>query len=67
MKGKKPHGVGRWTRDDGEETVEGEWKDGKQNGKVVWNRWDGGRYEYEAKEGEYNGKYIRYFKDGSRL
>ena len=58
MKGKKPHGVGRWTRDDGEETVEGEWKDGQLDGKVVQN-WSGGdRWEYESKSGMINGKYI---------
>ena len=65
VKNNRPHGVGRWTRDDGEVTVEGEWKDGKQNGKVVYNG-DGGRDEYEAKDGELNGKYIIYWNDGRR-
>ena len=61
-----PHGVGRWTRDDGKQTVEGEWKDGKGNGKAVRNWSDGDRDEYEAKDGKYNGKYITYYDDGRR-
>ena len=46
-----PHGVGKWTRDGDEVTVEGEWKDGLLNGKAVMN-WDGYRDEYEARDGK---------------
>ena len=59
VKDKQPHGVGRWTSDDGKKTVEGEWRDGKENGKAVYD-WNKGRAEYEAKEGKWNGKYIEY-------
>ena len=67
VKDKQPHGVGRWTSDDGKETVEGEWKDGKENGKAVWNRWDGDLHEYEATDGKYNGKLITYLNDDRRV
>ena len=45
--------------------VQGEWKDGHINGKAVQN-WSGYRDEYEAKDGKYNGKLIRYYDDGIR-
>ena len=42
VKGGVPHGLGKWKRDGGNYTVEGEWKDGLLNGRVVEN-YDGGR------------------------
>ena len=67
VKDNKPHGLGKWVSDDGEWTVEGEWKDGQLNGKAVQNWSDGNRQEYEAKDGKHNGKLIRYCNDGDRV
>ena len=50
---------------DGDDIVEGEWKDGKVNGKVVRNL-NGNREEYEAKDGRENGQFIRHSHDGRR-
>ena len=61
---KQPHGQGKWNSDDGDVIVMGEWKDGRLNGKVVENYWDGDRDEYEAKDGKLNGKWVRHFRDG---
>ena len=58
------HGVGKW-KYNGDETVEGEWKDGRLHGYIVQTN-QTGYFEYEAKDDGYNGKYIRYFKDGRR-
>ena len=66
VKDEKPHGVGKWKWDGGNWTVEGEWKNGLLNGKAVENHWSGGSYEYEAKDGKYDGKFIEYYNDGSR-
>ena len=52
VKDNQPHGLGKWVRDDGKQTVEGEWKDGQLNGKAVVNWSDGDRSEYEAKDGK---------------
>ena len=65
IKDEKPHGLGKWKQDDGEWTVVGEWRDGRVNGKAVANGY-GNRYEYEAKDGKENGKFIRYYSDGGR-
>ena len=43
--------MGRWKNEYGNWTVEGEWKDGLLNGKVV-EYWDAHRDEYEAKDGK---------------
>ena len=67
VKNNQPHGLGKWVKDDGKWTVEGEWKDGQLNGKAVENLSNGDRYEYEAKDGKVNGKFIRYYNDGSRV
>ena len=37
VKGGVPHGLGKWKRDGGNRTVEGEWEDGLLNGRVVQN------------------------------
>ena len=37
----KPNGIGTWKRDRDHSTVEGERKDGKLNGKAVFNALDG--------------------------
>ena len=65
VKDEKPHGVGKWKSDDGNITIEGEWKDSRLDGKAV-EKWNGNRKEYEAKDGKYNGKCIQYYNDGSR-
>ena len=65
VKNGKPHGLGKWKwKNKG--TVEGEWKNGQLNGKVVYygNEY---RLEYEAKEGKKNGKLIQYKNDGDRV
>ena len=59
MKDNQPHGLGKWEPDDGNEIVEGEWKDGLLNGKVVRD-WHGYREEFEAKDAKKNGKCIAY-------
>ena len=43
VKGGVPHGLGKWKRDGGDWTVEGEWEDGLLNGRVVENYSDGDR------------------------
>ena len=43
VKGGVPHGLGKWKRDGGNWTVEGEWEDGLLNGRVVENWSDGDR------------------------
>ena len=63
----RPHGLGKWERNDGNRTVEGEWKDGQLNGKAVVSWGDGSRQEYETKGGHINGKYIGYKGDGRRF
>ena len=66
MKNNKPHGLGKWEREDSYQTVEGEWKNGQLNGMVVENLF--GVYdEYETKDGTYDGKFIKYYNDGSRI
>ena len=44
MKGDVPHGLGKWKIDGGNDIVEGEWKDGLLNGRVVVNH-DNGDHE----------------------
>ena len=43
VKGGVPHGLGKWERDYGNWTVEGEWEDGLLNGRVVENYDNGDR------------------------
>ena len=50
-------------RDDGDRTIEGEWKDGQLDGKVI-EKWKEDSDEYEAKDGKINGKFIRYWNNG---
>ena len=64
IKNNKPHGVGKWKWEDGDDTVEGEWRDGLLHGRVVENWSDGYREEYEAREGKISGKLVRYYDDG---
>ena len=63
VKNGMPDGLGRWKADDGENTVEGEWKNGQVNGKVIDKR-NGYRVEYEAKNGKKNGKELTSYADG---
>ena len=65
LKNGRPHILGEWKQDGSDNTVVGEWKDGKLNGKAVLNV-IGQRFEYEAKNGNFNGKLITYNSDGSR-
>ena len=58
LKDNIPHGIGKWKQDDGNITVEGEWKEGLLNGKAIANWNHGSRYEYEVKDGKLNGKWI---------
>lgn len=50
-----PHGVGKAVYDDGD-VYEGEWEDGRFNGKGKLTYSDGGVYEGEWKDGSFNGK-----------
>ena len=63
----KPNGLGKWKQDGDNSTIEGQWKDGKLNGKAVLNYSDGDRAEYEIKNGKINGKCILYMNDGGRV
>ena len=63
---RKPNGIGRWIDDSRKERLEGEWRDGKLNGRViVHHRY--GREEFEAKDGVKNGKSISYMNDGNQI
>ena len=45
--------------------IEEEWEDGRLHGKAVQNSGDGDYEEFEAKGGNYSGKFIYYKNDGS--
>ena len=65
MKGGKPEGLGKWTHVS--DAIEGEWKDGKLNGKAVFyhsrKHWE----EFEVQEGKRDGRSIHHWKGGRRL
>ena len=65
MKGGKPEGLGKWTHVS--DAIEGEWKDGKLNGKAVFYRSSKHREEFEVEEGKRDGRSIHYWKGGRRL
>ena len=43
---------------------EGEWKDGKKNGRGVYTWANGNKYEGEFKDNDFNGRGVYTFKDG---
>ena len=66
VRNNQPHGLGEWKGDKFGDRVKGEWKEGQLDGKVAYH-WDGGRQEYEIKNGRVHGKLINYFPNGRYL
>ena len=62
-----PDGVGRWTdsEDQYDFTIEGEWKEGKLDGKAIITL-PKSDFEEEWKDGKLNGRSLEYFNSGGR-
>ena len=60
-----PDGMGRWVKENGKMKVEGEWREGRLNGKAVHTE-SSGRSECEKREGKLEGKWIWYGSMGTR-
>jgi len=57
------YGIARYPNGD---RYEGEWRDGKTNGRGIYYVANGNRYEGEFRDGKYNGRGIYYWTDGDR-